>query len=241
MWNLPGPGAEPLLPALSGGFLTTGPPGNPPAWHSEAMKSVLGSLLACLVTQLCPTLFSLMDCSPPGSSFSWDSPGKNTRVSSPSFLQGIFPVQGWNLSLLHCRQILYHLSHQGSLRSLFAISLSCTWCLIIYYTHFHLCIISLSPHVHGTTLFCLCRTSSGLALPNSAWMEMEFHNKAPSICPITAWSESCSVVSSSLRPHGIVHGILQARILEWVAVPFSRGSSQSRDQTQASEYCMLSY
>ena len=32
----------------------------------------------------------------------------------------------------------------------------------------------------------------------------------------------------------IVHGILQARILEWVAVPFSRGSSQPRDQTQAS-------
>ena len=36
------------------------------------------------------------------------------------------------------------------------------------------------------------------------------------------------VVSDSLRPHGL-HGILQARILEWVAVPFSRGSSQPRD------------
>ena len=31
-----------------------------------------------------------------------------------------------------------------------------------------------------------------------------------------------------------VHGILQARILEWVAVPFSRGSSQPEDQTQVS-------
>ena len=31
-----------------------------------------------------------------------------------------------------------------------------------------------------------------------------------------------------------VHGILQARILEWVVFPFSRGSSQPRDQTQAS-------
>ena len=29
-----------------------------------------------------------------------------------------------------------------------------------------------------------------------------------------------------------VHGILQARILEWVAIPFSKGSSQPRDQTQ---------
>jgi len=31
-----------------------------------------------------------------------------------------------------------------------------------------------------------------------------------------------------------VHGILQAKILEWVAVPFSRGSSQPRDRTQVS-------
>ena len=45
-------------------------------------------------------------------------------------------------------------------------------------------------------------------------------------------SENRSVVSDFLRPHGIVHGILQARILEWVAVPFSRGSSQARDRTQ---------
>ena len=35
-------------------------------------------------------------------------------------------------------------------------------------------------------------------------------------------------------PGSSVHGILQARILEWVAMPFSRGSSQHRDQTQAS-------
>ena len=41
-------------------------------------------------------------------------------------------------------------------------------------------------------------------------------------------------MSSSLRPHGIVHGILQARILEWVAIPFSQGSSQPREQTQVS-------
>ena len=32
----------------------------------------------------------------------------------------------------------------------------------------------------------------------------------------------------------ILHGILQARILEWVAFPFSRGSSQPKDQTQVS-------
>ena len=39
---------------------------------------------------------------------------KNPGVGSHSFLQGIFPTQGLNLGLLNCRQILYHLSHQGS-------------------------------------------------------------------------------------------------------------------------------
>ena len=39
----------------------------------------------------------------------------------------------------------------------------------------------------------------------------------------------CSLPGSS------VHGVLQARILEWVAIPFSRGSSQPTDQTQFSD------
>ena len=45
-------------------------------------------------------------------------------------------------------------------------------------------------------------------------------------------SVSHSVVSDSLQPHGpgsSVHGILQLKIVEWVAIPFSRGSSQPRD------------
>ena len=42
------------------------------------------------------------------------------------------------------------------------------------------------------------------------------------------------VPKHSRSPGSSVHGILQARILEWVAMPFSRGSSQPRDQTQVS-------
>ena len=45
----------------------------------------------------------------------WNSPGKNTGVGSHSLLQGIFLTQGSNPGLLHRRQILYHLNHQGSL------------------------------------------------------------------------------------------------------------------------------
>ena len=43
-----------------------------------------------------------------------NSSSKNTRLDSQSLLQGIFPNQRSNLSLPHCRRILYHLSHQGS-------------------------------------------------------------------------------------------------------------------------------
>ena len=43
----------------------------------------------------------------------WNSPGKNTGVGSHSLLQDIFLTQGLNLGLVHCRQILYHLSYQG--------------------------------------------------------------------------------------------------------------------------------
>ena len=44
------------------------------------------------------------------------APGKpkNTGVNSPTLLQGIFLTQESNWGLLHCRQILYQLSYQGS-------------------------------------------------------------------------------------------------------------------------------
>ena len=61
------------------------------------------------VAQLCPTL------RPHGLYSPRNSPGQNTGVGSCSLLQGIFPTQGWlKPGLLHCRQILYQLSHQGS-------------------------------------------------------------------------------------------------------------------------------
>ena len=44
----------------------------------------------------------------------WNSPGQNTGVGSLSLLQGVFPTQGSNPGLLHCRRILYQLRHKGS-------------------------------------------------------------------------------------------------------------------------------
>ena len=60
-----------------------------------------------LFAQSCLTLCDPMDCNPSGSS------GKNTGVSCHSLFQGIFLTQGSNPGLLHYRQILYLLRHQG--------------------------------------------------------------------------------------------------------------------------------
>ena len=86
--NLPDPGIEsesPVSPALAGGFL-----------ESESCSVVSDSLRPHGL------------CSP------WNSPGQNTGVGSLSLLQGIFPTQRLNPALLHCRRILYQLSHKGS-------------------------------------------------------------------------------------------------------------------------------
>ena len=72
----------------------------------------------CLVAQSCPTLCDPMDCSPPHSSVHGIlQAGILEWVVMPS-PQGIFPTQGSNPGLPHCRQILYHLSHQENPRIL---------------------------------------------------------------------------------------------------------------------------
>ena len=73
----------------------------------------LSSVQFSSVTQSCLTLCDLTDYRPPGSSVHVNSLGKNTEVHSHSFFQGIFLIQGSNLGLLNCRQILYHLSQPG--------------------------------------------------------------------------------------------------------------------------------
>ena len=73
---------------------------------------------AFTTTQSCLTLCNPVVYNPPGSSVHGDSPGKNSGVGCHALLQQIFPIQGLNLGLSHCRWILHHLSHQGSPRIL---------------------------------------------------------------------------------------------------------------------------
>ena len=60
------------------------------------------------VVPSCPTL------RPHGLYSPWNSPGQNTEMGSCSLLQGMFPTQGSNPGLPHCKRILYQLSHKGS-------------------------------------------------------------------------------------------------------------------------------
>ena len=71
-------------------------------------------LLFNIDAQSCLTLCSPMDYSPPSSSVHGNFPSKNIGVGCHALLQAIFPTQGLNPCLLHCRRILYCLSHQGS-------------------------------------------------------------------------------------------------------------------------------
>ena len=78
-------------------------------WKSLYLRKLV--VCACLATQSCPTLCDPIDCSLPGSSVHGIFPGKNTGVGCHYLLQEIFPNQGSNPGLLHCRRILYQLSH----------------------------------------------------------------------------------------------------------------------------------
>ena len=70
---------------------------NPRIWRVDCTRKLF-SCVRLSARLLCP----------------WDSPGKNTGVGCHSLFQGIFLTQGSNPGLPHCRQILYHKSHQGS-------------------------------------------------------------------------------------------------------------------------------
>ena len=93
--NLPNPGIKPQSPTLQVDSLPVEPP------EKLKSRSVISDSLQ-----------------PQGLYSPKNSPGQNTGVDNLSLLQGIFPTQGLNPGLPHCRQILYQLSHKGSPRIL---------------------------------------------------------------------------------------------------------------------------
>ena len=93
------------------------------AWLASRLRDVLPIPLSSSIFSdksklaspwKCPALWDPMECVAYRAPLSMNSPGKSTGVGYHSLLQGLFPTQGSNSSLPHCRQILYHLSHQGN-------------------------------------------------------------------------------------------------------------------------------
>ena len=91
------------------------------AWPETQRKDLKGNKMFTAhfqseseVTQSCLTLCDPMDCSLPGSSVHGIFQARVLEWIAISFSRGIFPIQGSNPCLLHCRQMLYRLSHQGS-------------------------------------------------------------------------------------------------------------------------------
>ena len=81
--------------------------------------------------------------------------GKNAGVSC----QGIFPTWRLNLGLLHCRQILYHLSHQGSPK--------------VYIVTVQLSFLQKPKHLTGKLSFCLSLGNHGPHHDQRAWARQE--------------------------------------------------------------------
>ena len=104
--DLPNPEIEPtsaFISCIAGCFFTADPPEAhhlKVSYHKMKVKSESESCSVVSNSLQSHGLYSL-----------WNSPGQNTGVGSLSLLQGVFPTQGLNPGLLHCRWILYQLSH----------------------------------------------------------------------------------------------------------------------------------
>ena len=117
---LPGIGAMPFWSESR--VLTTGPPGNS-LEHVFSSEEIYGIWMVKVRKKFIPLSRELLTSSQwkslslvqlfvtPWNS-PWNSPGQNTGAGSLSLLQGIFPSQGSNSGLPHCRRILYQLSYQ---------------------------------------------------------------------------------------------------------------------------------
>ena len=135
----------------------------------------------------------------------WDFPGNNNGLGCHFLLQGIFPTQGSNPGLLHCRQTLYRLSHQGSQRKYLFLCQRKRWYskkdpvqlkINKKINKQHNNIRSKSLKLLSVTLYLCAQQLSCVQLFAIPWTV-------------------CSLPGSS------VHVISQARILECVAISFS--------------------
>ena len=114
----------------------------------------------------------------------WNSPGQNTGVGSLSLRQGIFPTQGSNPGLLHCRWILYQLSHKGSPR-------------ILEWVAYPFSRVSSQPR-NQTEVSCI----AGGSLPTELWGNMIWYK-----CALTFFSLEAFYFHICIIPRKRIPGI----------------------------------
>ena len=212
----------------------------------------------CLVTQSCPTVCDPTDCSPPGSSVH----GILQVRILPFLLQGIFLTQGSNPGLLHCKQILYHLSHQR--RGFYSILYFLVFTSLVFHIKtkssddfcIHFISFTYKTAISHSSKIRIRNTYSQLSQNAAAaaaavasvvsdslrpqrWQPtrlprpwespgkntgvachfllqcMKVKSEVAQSCPTLSNPMDCSPPGSS------IHGIFQARVLEWGAIAFS--------------------
>ena len=211
------------------------------------MKWIL--CVCMLVTQSCPTLCDPMDCSPPGSSVHGIHHVRILEWVAMPFSRGSSPTKGSNLCLLHCRRIPYHLIHQGKSKILhILLQIVGAWLFPnlkfksdnnkitkLPEMQLELWSFQLRGRTRTESPDMTCSVPCNCVLV-SVWFCSAHYRKVKlpytflqiprEVAKGKRWSpgskqgsESRSVVSVC-DPMDCIHGILQARILEWVAFPF---------------------
>ena len=177
-----------------------------------------GDLFNPGIKSRCPTLQAdSLPSKPPGKP-------KNTGVGSLSLLQGLFPTQESNQGLLHCRWFLTSGATRAALPyGIIQLNTSGEGCIKTFGDDYRMMVMTTIIIVSMTFRpLAMCQTVSYLTpMSSHLYVLAQLH---VTLCDPT----DCSPPGSS------VHGILQARRLEWVAISSSRGSSQPRDQTHIS-------
>ena len=162
----------------------------------------------------------------------WAFPGKSAGMDCHFLLQGIFPTQGLNLGLPQCRQTLHRLSHQGSpfnyqpgrevipapiLRKLYSVKVDYVPCLrerlcALAESSQHLELINLGD-CHVFNFWPM------VSEPLFPQVPLKLKVLVAQLCRTLYNPMDCS------PPDSFLHGILQARIPKWFAIPSPRGLS----------------
>ena len=194
----------------------------------------------CLVAQLYPTLCDPLDSNPPGSSAHGISQARILEWVTISFSRGSSqPIDWMQVSCVSCIGILYHWATWEALKNVHnLVESKWPWGEVEKQIFAEAEILQWEPASESpgglVKMDCWSLPMSSCHYDWAGSENLHFCHIPGDILLLQEphFQNYCEWKS---QPHGLYgHGILQARILEWTAFPFSRGSSQPRDWIQVS-------